>query len=449
MDMPRIVISAPRGKSGKTLVTSAILLGLVKRGFRVAPFKVGPDYIDPTYHAAAAGVPSRNLDVFLMGEKGVLERFVRYSAGADIAVVEGVMGLYDSYDAVSEVGSTAQVAKLLNAPVILVVDVERMNRSVRALIRGFKMFDPRVDIRGVIITNATRKQIEKLSRIVQEEGVELLGAIPRNDELAGEFAYRHLGLVPVPEKGTTFVDVLEKHVLKYLDLDGIVDVARSAGPIDFDVPEPNSSAPINYRCRIAIVFGGAFTFYYPEMIEAAISIGDVVFLDAVKDPDVPSDVDLVIVGGGFPEVLGEELEKNRSFRASMRKFVDSGGRVYAECGGLMYMLSSVVYEGAEYEMVGAVDGIAYVLKKPVGLGYVVGEFIDNSIVARKGTVVRGHEFHYSKVYIRDDVKFVIKLSRGVGVGNGLDGMVKNNLHAQYTHIHPYTYNVIKAVCQST
>lgn len=448
MDIPRVVISAPKGKSGKTLVVSAILLGLVRRGFKVAPFKVGPDYIDPTYHAAAAGVPSRNLDVFLMGEKGVLERFVRYSAGADIAIIEGVMGLYDSFDAISEVGSTAQVARLLNAPVVLVVDVERMNRSVRALIRGFKLFDPRVDIRGVIITNATGRQIDRLSRVIQEEGVELLGAIPRNSELAGEFAYRHLGLVPVPERGAGFISKLERYVLRYIDVDGIVEVAKSAGPVDQVVLREAPLSAVS-RCRVAVVFGGAFTFYYPEVIEAAASLGDVVFLDASRDSEVPSDVDLVVVGGGFPEVLGEDLERNRSFRASLRRFIDGGGRVYAECGGLMYMLSSVIYEGVEYEMVGAVDGVAYVLKKPVGLGYVIGEFIDDSIVAKRGTVIRGHEFHYSKAYVRDDVKLVIRLSRGVGIGNGFDGLVKNNLHAQYTHIHPYTYNVIEAVCRST
>ncbi|MGC9051516.1 cobyrinate a,c-diamide synthase [Pyrobaculum sp.] len=445
--IPRIVISAPRGMSGKTIVTLGILYGLARRGLRVAPFKVGPDYIDPSYHSLAAGVAGRNLDVVLMGEDGVKRRFVKYAAGADLAVVEGVLGLYDSVDGVSELGSTAQVAKLLKAPVVVVLNGERVNRTLRAVVRGLKAFDPGVDVAGVILTNVTPRQAEKLVKALPEEGVEILGVVQKSKRVAEAFAYRHMGLVPTGERVDAggLLEVLESYVVPHLDLDGILSIAKRAGELD---EEPDPDTPAGGNCRVGIIMDRAFTFYYPELLEAAASVGKPVFINSLRDQALPP-VDLVVVGGGFPEVLAEELERNKPFRKALLSYVESGGRLYAECGGLMYMTSSIIIDRSEYEMVGAIDAVTVMLDRPVGKGYVWGQVVGDTPVAPRGTRLVGHEFHYSKIIFREKPNLVIKLERGVGVGGGWDGVVKYNMHAQYLHIHPYTYNVLAALCRST
>lgn len=446
--VPRFFISAPKGMSGKTIVTLGVIYGLAKRGLRVAPFKVGPDFIDPSYHSWAAGRPSRNLDVVLMGESGVVERFVKYSLDADVAVVEGVMGLYDSMDGVSEVGSTAQVAKLLKAPVVLVLNGDRVNRTLRAVVRGLKSFDPAVSIHGVVLTNVTSRQAEKISKSLVEEGVQVFGAIPKSRVIEEAFGYRHLGLVPVAERGDvpTLGEVLERYVLPYLDMEGLLAAARTAGELDVKIEE---GPPVGRRrCRVGVVKDSAFTFYYPELLEEAAALGELVFLDATGGGG-DLDVDVVVVGGGFPEMQAERLEKNRPFRKALLEYIQRGGKVYAECGGLMYLTSSIIIDREEYEMVGAIDAATVLLSKPVGKGYVWGTVVRPTPVAPVGARLVGHEFHYSKVILREKVEPAIKLERGVGIGGGWDGVVKWNMHAQYMHIHPYTYSVLRRLCPST
>lgn len=448
--VPRVVISAVRGMSGKTVATLGIIYGLVRRGLRVAPFKVGPDYIDPTYHRAVSGVYSRNLDVVLMGERGVVMRFVKYSRGADVAIIEGVMGLYDSIDGVSELGSTAQVAKLLKAPVILVLSGERVNRTLRAVVRGLKSFDAHVEIRGVILTDVVPGQAEKLKRGLSEEGVEVLGTIPRSGAVSSAFGYRHLGLVPFGERenGAGLFNVIESYIAPNIDIDRVVAIAREAGDLECpgDCGESGSERA-GGRCRVGIVMDRAFTFYYPEVIEEACRLGEPVFVNSLKDPELPH-VNVLMIGGGFPEVMAEGLEKNRSFRRSVLRYVEGGGRLYAECGGLMYMTSSIIVDGSEYEMVGAVDAVTVVLRKPVGRGYAWGRVVARTPIAPPGTELRGHEFHYSKVILRERPALAIRLERGVGIGGGWDGIVKGNMHAQYLHIHPETYSALGALCRS-
>ncbi len=447
--VPRLVVSSFKGMSGKTIISLALMYGLQRRGLKVAPFKVGPDYIDPTYHAAAAGRPSRNLDVVLMGERGVVERFIRHSAGADVAVIEGVLGLYDSIDGVSELGSTAHVAKLLKAPVVLVLNGERVNRTLRAIVRGLKAFDAGVQIPGVVLTNVTERQAAKLVKSLPEEGVEVLGAVPKSSKIAEVFSYRHLGLTPVTERGDqpTIFDVVERHVLPYIDLDRVLDVAKTAGDLEWEQPS-SADPPQGGRCRIGIFFDRAFTFYYPEVFEEAKSLGSVEFINALKDGEVP-DVDVVFIGGGFPEVFAAELSRNKPLFASLRRYVERGGKLYAECGGLMYLTSSIIIEGEEHGMADLIDAVTVMLKRPVGKGYAWGRVVEKTPIAPLGTELKGHEFHYSKIILREKVKTAIKLERGVGVGGGVDGIVKGTMHAQYLHIHPYTYSVFRSLCLST
>jgi cobyrinic acid a,c-diamide synthase len=433
--------------SGKTIISTAIMYGLLKRGLRAAPFKIGPDYIDPSYHRAFAGVPSRNLDYVLMGEEGVLRRFAKYSAGFDVAVVEGVLGLYDSVDGYTELGSTAQVAKAIKAPVVLVLDGERTNRTLKAVVRGLKSFDPAVRIPAVILTNITRRQAEKLSKSLSEE-VEVIGAVPRSDKVAEAFSYRHLGLTPVGERGDaeSLAEVIERYVLPYIDLDALLRIAKDVEPLE----PPPAAAEVEgppTKCRVGVVADRAFTFYYPEVLEEAAAAGEAVLVNSLRDSSIP-DVDLLIIGGGFPEVLAEELERNRPFRSALAQFAERGGRIYAECGGLMYLTSSIIVGGEEYEMVGVIEGHSVMLKKPVGKGYAWGRVVGETPIAPLGAELKGHEFHYSKLILKERVKAVIKLERGVGIGEGRDGIVKWNTHAQYLHLHPYTYNVVRAVCGS-
>ncbi len=411
--IPRVVISAPKGMSGKTIISLGIMYGLAKRGLKIAPFKIGPDYIDPSYHKVAAGRPGRNLDVMLMGVEGVKKRFVKYAAGSDVAIIEGVLGLYDSVDGVTETGSTAQVAKILKAPVILVLNGERVNRTLRAVVRGLKAFDPQVDIAGVVLTNVTPRQAEKLVKSIPEEGVEVVGVVPKSKKISEAFSYRHLGLVPVDERldSSGIVEVLENYVLPHLDLDAVLSIAKRAGEVEADLSD---ESPKPLGCKIGVIMDRAFTFYYPELLEEAASLGHLIFLDSLRDQEVPP-VDVVVVGGGFPEVMAEGLERNRPFRRALLKYIEGGGRLYAECGGLMYMTSSIIIDRSEYEMVGALDAVTVMLERPVGKGYAWGEVVGETPIAPVGARIIGHEFHYSKDNI-ERPKLAIRLERGVGVG---------------------------------
>lgn len=441
--VPRVIIASYKGKAGKTTATLAILMSLIKAGYRVSPFKLGPDFIDPSYHSMVAGRPSRNLDYVLMGSEGILRRFHKYSMGSDIAVIEGVAGLYDSVDGLSEMGSTAQVAKLLRAPVILVINGERINRTVKAIIRGLRDFDPNVKIKGAILTNVNQRQIDKLSRIIEEEGLTLVGYIPRSDDVESLMQYRHLGLIHAQELSREDALSVINEVSQYVDAGKVMEVARESEPLELSISGVEDHGEFIRRVRIGIIMGRSFTFYYPETLEEAQRIGEVKLLDPESDQDI-GDVDLVLIGGGFPEVYGKSLEKNRAFRGSLRKFIESGGYVYAECGGLMYLTNSIIYNNEEYEMVGVIDATAVVHKRPIWYGYATAEIIRDSLIGRAGTILNGHEFHYSSLILKGRYDFTIKYRRGAGI-NGFDGITINNAYAHYLHIHPDTYNVLAEI----
>lgn len=442
---PRLVISAPQGKSGKTIATLAIELALIKRGLRVQPFKIGPDFIDPTYHTAITHRPCRNLDMYLHGPEKILERFAQYAQDADIAVIEGVFGLYDSVDGVSEFGSTSQIAKILKAPVVVVVNAERATTSIAAVLRGLAEFDARTRIRGVVLTNvASERQFKKIARAVEAycRNVEVVGYIKRSREIAEAFAYRHLGLVPVPERERNLLAVLEK--CAKIDVDKVVEIAREAEPLRvlmMQEPEPK------HNVSVGLIVGRAFTFYYPELLERCLAYASrVVLVDPEVDAELPQ-VDLLIIGGGFPEELAEELEKNRPLRYSIKKFAEKGGVIYAECGGLMYLTETILtLRNEEYEMCGIFNAYTVMLSRPVGHGYVYAEVIADCPPFRKGILLRGHEFHHSKIILRDsEVKLCLRLLRGRGIGDGRDGLLKWRTYAQYMHVHPDTYDVVRVL----
>ncbi len=433
--IPRVIISAERGRSGKTLFTTLLLRDLIQRGVSVSPFKVGPDFIDPMHHSAACGVPSRNLDEFLMGMDGVKCRLHRYSDG--VAVIEGVMGLYDSIDGVGDVGSTAKVARETGTPVILVLNGDRINRGLAAVLRGFREFGEGVWVAGVALTNVTERQAEKVEKAVAGEGVPLVGVVPRSGEAERDFRYRHLGLVTTVEGGGGF------GYHHWIDVDAIIKIAESAPPLEAP-PKCDEGGVEGSGARVGVIIDEAFSFYYPETLEELRSAaGSVSYINSMKSGGLGS-VDALIIGGGFPEEHADAISRNKPLLSDIRRFSEEGGFIYAECGGLM-LLSSVVetLSNEEYDMSGAIDAYAAMLSRPVGHGYVEAEVIADTPMFNRGRVVRGHEFHHSRLILREPVDFYLRLRRGSGI-DGFDGVRKRNTYAQYTHMHPYGVHAVGA-----
>ena len=440
---PRVVVAAPHGRSGKTTVTLGLVAALVTRGLAVQPFKKGPDYIDPGWLSLAAGRPCRNLDVYMMGMEGVRESFAMAAAGADIAVVEGAMGLYDGLD-LAGTGSTAEIAKALRCPVVLVVDTTRMTRSVAALVSGFQGFDPEVKIGGVILNRVARCRHEDMLRRSVEEycGLPVLGALPKGQGY--DIPDRHLGLVPAAENGELAgrVAAALESIGGFLDLDAIFALASQAPPGEpRAVPDAGGSpglfAAPRRRPRIGVFRDRAFSFYYPENLAALAAIGaDLVAVDALQDPGLP-DVDALYLGGGFPEVMGAELAANPGLLSAVRAGVEDGLPVYAECGGLMYLGRGITWRGTTYRMCGALPFDVEMLEGPQGHGYVEALVTGANPFFRTGSLLRGHEFHHSRVVNLDRrrVKTCLQVTRGTGLGGGVDGLVYKNVLASYTHIH--------------
>ena len=319
-EVPRLVVSSYRGRSGKTTVALSLYDSLTKLGYRVSMFKVGPDFIDPSYHEAVSGKPSRNLDHFLMGEK-VVERFCSYSEGSDLALVEGVHSLYDSLDGYTEEGSTAQIAKLLKAPVLLVVNGERVNRTAAAIVLGLKAFDSKVKLGGVFLTDVTDHQAEKMTKALDGAGIQVLGVLYKSQGVADAMRYRHLGLVHAQEGSGADLGAIAA-AKSDVDSARLLAMAKERSETLYYEPGVRPEAP-PAKPKIGIARGRAFSFYYPETIEEAARLGDVRFFDPEIDQRV--DADIIIMGGGFPEIYAEKLEKNRPMKSSIEGFDERGG----------------------------------------------------------------------------------------------------------------------------
>ncbi|WP_433218535.1 cobyrinate a,c-diamide synthase [Dactylosporangium sp. CS-047395] len=423
----RIVIAAPASGHGKTTVATGLLAAFAARGMRVAPFKVGPDYIDPGYHALAAGRPGRNLDPVLVGEELVAPLFAHGSAGTDLAVVEGVMGLYDGRTGAGEFGSTAHVARLLGAPVILVVDATAQARSVAALIHGFRSFGPGIHIAGAILNRVGSDRHEQILRdACAEVGTPVLGILRRHDAVAAPS--RHLGLVPVVERSSdaaASVAALASLVAASVDLDAVAAVARSAPPLPAVPWSPAVAEPVAGEPVVAVVGGPAFSFSYAETVELLTAAGArVSTVDPLRDTTLPSGTRALVVGGGFPEVYAEQLSANAGLRASVAELAASGGAIAAECAGLLWLCSSL--DGLP--MCGVLDASA-AMTPSLTLGYRDAVALSDSVLAPAGTRVTGHEFHRTRV------------TPGSGPSpawawrDGRDGFVAGSVHASYLHLH--------------
>ncbi|MEU4982404.1 cobyrinate a,c-diamide synthase [Streptomyces sp. NPDC021969] len=437
--VPRLVIAAPSSGSGKTTVATGLMAALTARGLAVSPHKVGPDYIDPGYHALATGRVGRNLDAYLCGPELVGPLFLHGARGCDIAVVEGVMGLYDGAAGEGELASTAQVAKLLRAPVVLVVDASSQSRSVAALVHGFVSWDPEVRIGGVILNKVASDRHEVLLReAVDSVGVPVLGVLRRAARV--DVPSRHLGLVPVAERGSDAVDAVAAmgaQVADGCDLEALVGLARAAGPLPGgSAPWTPGPVPTHHPTRsdkkspqrVAVAGGPAFTFSYAEHTELLSAAGaEVVTFDPLRDEELPEGTQGLVVGGGFPEVYASELSANEGLRKSVAELALSGAPVAAECAGLLYLCREL--DGLP--MCGVLDAAARMSER-LTLGYRDAVAVSDSALAGAGTRMRGHEFH----------RTVVEPGAGAAPAWGMraperrvEGFVERGVHASYLHTH--------------
>ncbi|ANB05696.1 cobyrinic acid ac-diamide synthase [Streptomyces ambofaciens] len=437
--VPRLVIAAPSSGSGKTTVATGLMAALTARGLAVSPHKVGPDYIDPGYHSLATGRAGRNLDAYLCGPELVGPLFLHGARGCDIAVVEGVMGLYDGAAGEGELASTAQVAKVLRAPVVLVVDASSQSRSVAALVHGFASWDPEVRIGGVILNKVGSDRHEALLReALDAVGVPVLGVLRRAPQVSTPS--RHLGLVPVAERGAEAVDAvaaMAAQVSDGCDLEALVALARAAGPLPGGVapwspgPVPTHGPARSDRKsppRVAVAGGAAFTFSYAEHAELLAAAGaEVVTFDPLRDEELPEATAGLVVGGGFPEVYAAELSANEPLRRAVAALALSGAPVAAECAGLLYLCREL--DGAP--MCGVLDASARMSGR-LTLGYRDAVAVSDSALAVAGTRMRGHEFH----------RTVVEPGAGAAAAWGMraperrvEGFVERGVHASYLHTH--------------
>jgi cobyrinic acid a,c-diamide synthase len=430
--IPRIVIAGTSSGAGKTTVACGIIGALRARGHVVQGFKVGPDYIDPSYHALASGRPGRNLDAFLSGPE-LMDPLVRHGGeGADIAVVEGVMGLFDGASGRGELASTAHVAKLLDAPVLLVVDAASMARSAAAIVHGYRTFDLRVRVAGVVFNRVGSDHHEQLLRdALADLGVPVLGALRRDERVATP--ERHLGLVPAEEREArarhalaTLSDAAER----YVDLDEVVRLARSAPQTQGTAWSPEPAGERVRDARIAIARGPAFSFHYQENLELLEASGaELQAFDPMSDDALPEGAGALILAGGFPEVYGRELAANESLRAEVAAFARSGKPVLAECGGLLYLAAELDGQA----MCGALP-VRAAMTRRLTLGYREATAVSATSWLDAGEEVRGHEFHYSQVEPLDgDARAAWKLAaRGTERD---EGFVAGGVQASFLHVH--------------
>jgi cobyrinic acid a,c-diamide synthase len=436
----RLVIAGTASGVGKTTVTVGLIHALRQRGLRVAAFKCGPDYLDPTYHARATGAVCENLDGWLMGREAVAATFASAARDADIALIEGVMGLYDGASPTGDEGSTAEIAKWLAAPVALVCDAAGMARSLAALARGFAAFDPALTIAGVVCNRiGSRGHLELLRKATAGEP-RVLGGLPL--EAALGFPERHLGL-HTADRARVPDDLLAawgERVAAWLDVDAIVAAARrapelpaSAAP-DRTEREPSHAGPPS--CRIGVAFDEAFHFYYDDNLRRLAALGaELVRFSPIHDARLPA-VDGVYLGGGYPEVHAEALAANADMRASIAAFAHAGGPIYAECGGLMYLARAIrTLDGARHEMVGLVPGEAEMCDRLVALGYVEVETQDATLLGGAGLRFRGHQFRYSELRLTGDVDHVYTVRRRRTGEVVREGYRAGSVLASYVHAH--------------
>ena len=431
MKIPRLVLAGTTSGVGKTSITCAIIHALQKKGFSVQPFKVGPDYIDPSYLSSIAKKDAFNLDVWLMGKNRLLESFVSNSK-SDISIIEGVMGYYDGFGGDSNFASTHHVASITKSPTILVIDASKAARSVAATALGFVKFHNNSRIKGIILNKIGSKKHEILCRqALEKTKLPVIGVIQKNSDL--DLQSRHLGLIPTKEDASLNQKIKQssKIISDSLDIEKILQIIQTPIPLK----TPNTKHYQKPKTTIAVALDSSFNFYYRDNLESLKREGaNLKFFSPIKDKKLPKS-DGIYIGGGFPEILGGGLEKNQWMRKKIKKLSEENVPIYAECGGLMYLTKSIDYGEKTNKMVGIFDAETKMTKK-MKLNYTQGKIISKNILSDKKHTLQGHEFHYSKLEsVSSDSKFAYELKIGEGIKNQFDGMIQYNTLASYGHLY--------------
>ena len=443
---PTVVIAGVRSGVGKTTIATGIMGALTRRGYAVQPFKAGPDYIDPSYHQVACGVPSRNLDTWLLPHPTVLELYGKASAKRQISVVEGVMGLFDGHSSLDEEGSTAQLAKLIGAPVILVADASKVARSVAAEVLGYQQFDPGLNVAGVILNGvASDRHLEFCQpQIEATTGLPVLGYLPRRAEF--EQPERHLGLIPTVE-GTVarqWYEALIAQIEETIDVARIAELAGMAAPpppsshpelVEGRPPQVYPSEPQPRRAVIAVAQDKAFNFYYQDSLDLLEAWGaEIIPFSPIEDASLPEGAGGVYLGGGFPEMFAAELSANRPMLDSIRQAAERGVPIYGECGGLMYLGRSLTgFDDVAYPMAGLIPAVSAMSQSRLSLGYREVEARADGPLLASGQQVRGHEFHWST--LEQPPQDNESVYRVVNQGGRPDGFRAGSVWATYVHVH--------------
>ena len=450
-NFPRIIIAATQSGAGKTTITSGILAALKKRGLNVQAYKVGPDYIDTGFHEIASGKPSINLDSWLVGEKTLLQNFFTPSTASETALIEGVMGLYDG--GVGGVSSTAQIARILRCPIILVIDAKSMGTSAAAVALGFREFDKNINLAGVILNRVGSDSHKKIIVDALEKiNIKCFGAIRRNAEFI--LPERHLGLVPTAENN--FTEVIEKicaTVESEVDIDAILEVANSAPVMSINNSLVPSASCLLPKIKIAVAKDAAFNFYYEESLNELKKLGaEIVYFSPLESETLPESISGLIIGGGFPEMFAEKLQANKKIRAAIRTAAENNLPIYAECGGFMYLMDSITnFGGRNFEMCGVIPARAVMTDKLQTVGYIDAEILQDCIIGKAGEKLHAHEFHFSTSEISADKNiFTCKRMRTGKIFRA--GFFVKNIVASYLHIHfagcPNAADNFIAACKS-
>jgi len=429
LKIPRLVVAGITSGVGKTSITSAIIYGIKKRGYRIQPFKVGPDYIDPSYLSAISGKDAKNLDVWLMGESELLHSFVKNST-SDISVIEGVMGYYDGFGGKTNYASTHHVASLLKSPTILILDASKTARSIAATALGFTKFHRNSRIVGIILNKIGSKKHESMCKqALASLKVPILGSILRNSE---SLESRHLGLIPVKEQRSlqNKIRKVSREISDSLDIDKIIQICKNVS----ELPKVKAKKIKKPIATVAVALDSSFNFYYHDNLEALRREGaKLKFFSPVTDKKIPK-CDLIYIGGGFPEVLGQSLERNTVMRKMIKNHAEEGMPIYAECGGLMYLTKSISFGKKKYKMVGLFDAETQMTKK-MTLNYTEGRITSRCLISGPAKF-RAHEFHYSKIgNLARDAKLVYDLKIGEGISGKKDALSEYNTLASYCHLY--------------
>ena len=431
MKIPRIVLAGVASGVGKTSITCSIIYALQKQGYSVQPFKVGPDYIDPSYLSSISKHEAYNLDVWLMGKNQLLNSFISNSK-SDVSIIEGVMGYYDGFGGDSNYASTHHVASITKSPVLLVLDASKTARSIAATTLGFQKFHRNSRISGIILNKIGSKKHEILCRnALEKTKIPIVGVILKNPLL--NIKSRHLGLISTLDKKIlkNQIEKTSKIISEFIDIHQIIKILKN----QIDLPKKSKPMHKKTKITIAVALDTSFNFYYLDNLEALRREGaNLKFFSPVKDKKIPK-CDGLYIGGGFPEVLGNSLEKNQTMKKIIKKLAEDNLPIYAECGGLMYLTKSIIYENKKYKMVGLFDAETKMTKK-MRLNYTKGQIIAKTPISEKLHNFQGHEFHYSQLdSISSDSKFAYNLEIGEGIKKHQDGMMQYNTLASYGHLY--------------